>query len=476
MQIALPRRPRTANRAAGIERVRAGFGRLSLAGRFLLANLVVFAIATAILGSWIGAQIEGSVLNGTAGVTALYVDSVVSPQLQSLSGANALSPSAVAALDQLLAQTQFGERIVALKVWRPDGTIVYSPIRDLIGRRYPVEGGLAKSVAGEVSAEMTTLQGQENVYERTNWTRLVEVYAPVFGDHGGPLIAVTEFYQLPDPLEAEVRSAQLRSWAIVGLTMLGAYALLAGIVRAGSDTIVRQSRALGERVLQLQTVIGENRRLQARVANAARSGAALNEQYLRRISADLHDGPAQALALALLRLDELPAAPTAPSADVATVRQSVADALLELRAIAAGLRSPELERYTLAQIAERAAADHERRSGTHSTLFAQDLPERAPLAIKIALNRILQEALSNATRHGRAAGISIRLSANVGVLSIEIQDDGTGFVPETIADGLGIAGMRERAEVLGGSFAIASRPGAGTRLSIALPLDEARSD
>jgi signal transduction histidine kinase len=472
MEIAFSRRLRTAEGASVVRRARAALTGLSLATRFLLANLVVFAIATVILGSWIGSQIEVSVLNRTAGVTALYVDSVVSPQLQNLTTAKSLDASAISALDQLLTQTQFAERIVALKVWGPDGTILYSPNRDLIGRAFPVEGGLAKSVAGEVSAEITGLQGVENVYERGRWTRLVEVYAPVFKDHGGPLIAVAEFYQLPDALESEVRSAQLGSWAVVGLTMLAAYLLLAGIVRTGSDTIGRQSRALRDRVQELQTVIGENRRLQGRVASAVRSGAVLNEQLLRRISADLHDGPAQALGLALLRLDELPPAEGVPSSDIATVRQSVADALVELRVIAAGLRSPELERYTLAQIVERVAKDHERRSGTRSEVSVERLPDRAPLAIKIALNRVLQEALSNATRHGRAATASIHLWVDTGVLNLTIQDDGAGFLTETAAYGLGIAGMRERAEVLGGSFAISSRLGVGTTIMITLPLQE----
>jgi signal transduction histidine kinase len=254
--------------------------------------------------------------------------------------------------------------------------------------------------------------------------------------------------------------------------MLAAYALLAGIVRAGSDTIERQSRALRARVQELQAVIGENRKLQTRVANAVRSSAALNEQFLRRVSADLHDGPGQALALALLRLDELSPARAVPSSDVDTVRHAVADALSEIRAIAAGLRSPELDRYSLSQIAERVTQDHERRSGTRSDVRTDALPDHAPLAVKIAVRRILQEALSNSTRHGHAEVVWIHLWAEAGILNLTIRDEGSGFTSGTVVDGLGIAGMRERAEVLGGSFAMESRPGSGTTVTIALPLQD----
>lgn len=446
---------------------------LSLAARFLIAALAVFAVATVIVGSWVGAKIEAGVLNRTAGVTALYVDSVLSPQLQTLARSNALDNASVAAIDQLLDRTAFGEHIVALKVWASDGTILYSPNRALVGRHFPVQGGLARAVSGDVVADITDLTEIENEYERARWSRLVEVYAPVYQDHGGPLLAVTEFYQLPDPLEGELRSAQFGSWAVVALTMLAAYALLAGIVRAGSDTIVRQSQALRARVRELQVVLTENRRLQSRVAHAARSSTASNEQFLRRISADLHDGPAQALGLALLRLDEMPSGRSVPADDLATVRQSVADGLAELRSIAAGLRSPELENHSLLAIAERAVRDHERRSGTPVGLVASRLPERAPLAIKIALHRILQEALSNATRHGRPTAIRVEVSADDGVLNLSIHDDGIGLASVERRGGLGIAGMRERAELLGGSFSVESARTAGTSVSVSLPLIEA---
>jgi two-component system sensor histidine kinase UhpB len=134
-----------------------------------------------------------------------------------------------------------------------------------------------------------------------------------------------------------------------------------------------------------------------------------------------------------------------------------------------------LENNSLVAIAERAVRDHERRSGTHVALVASGLPDRAPLAIKIALHRILQEALSNATRHGRPTTIRVELSTDGVTLDVAIQDDGAGFASEQAGRGFGIGGMRERAELLGGSFSVESAHASGTRVVVSLPLVEASS-
>lgn len=466
--------PWSPERGRLVTRVSARWERLSLATRFLVTNLVVFLIASVVLGLWVGRQIEIGVLNRTAGVTALYVDSVISPQLQELRDTNVLQESAVATIDHLLARTDLGQHVVSLKVWRTDGTIAYSPVRSLIGQRFPIEGGLVRAVKGEVSAEMSDLTGLENDFERSHWSRLVEIYAPVRVDVGGDVIAVMELYQLPDELESQVLESQLLSWGVVALTMTVTYLLLAGIVRTGSDTIVRQAAALRARIDELQRVLAENRRLQSRVAQAARRSTTLNERLRRRIGADLHDGPAQALALALLRLEDGPGRGPLSDVDLVTVRRALNDALADVRAIAADLRMPALAPLTVAEVAERAVRDHGRHSGTRVGLDIGDVPEAAPLAIKIALLRTLQEALSNATRHGLGRDVAVRLSSDGAELRLEVRDAGPGFTPPSSAEGehLGIQSMRERTELLGGTFSIDSAEGRGTVVRAAWPLVE----
>lgn len=165
--------------------------------------------------------------------------------------------------------------------------------------------------------------------------------------------------------------------------------------------------------------------------------------------------------------------------DLVDVRGALADALGEMRTIAAGLRAPELERASPAEIVQRAVADHERRAGVHATVDIGGVPDRAPLATKIALYQILSEALSNAARHGGGAGVEVRVTGGGdGDLIVEVSDKGPGFdVRQRPLQGhLGLTGMRERAELLGGRLELKSSADGGTHVRAFLPLTEAASD
>lgn len=439
---------------------------MSLARRFLLANLVVVVLAGVAVAAWVGVQLESGILARTASVTALYIESFVGPQIAPLATGTDLPAANVEALDGLLGSTELGDRVVSFRVWTPDGVIVYSPNRALIGQRFAPEGGLARAIGGEVAAEMSDLAGPENAFERARWSRLVETYVPVRGRGSGTIIAVTEFYQLPDEIDAEVTSARLRSWAVVAAAAAVSYLLLAGIVKQGSDTIDRQQRALRARVSALSALLEQNASLHGRLRRAADRTTALNEAGLRRIGSDLHDGPAQTLALALLRLDELDGAEV--------VSDAVAAALHDLRLIAAGLRSPAFDPLSVDEVVERAVVEHERRTGQRIRVEIGGTAARAldvPDVVKIGLYRVLQEALSNATRHAGGSGVEVELRAEESALHLEIRDRGPGFDPAAVRpEALGVAGMRERAELLGGSFAVGGRDGGGTVVALDLPL------
>ncbi len=444
----------------------------SLAQQYLAASLIVVLAGVLATGAWIGHQIEASVLDRTAGITALYVDSVLSPNLQALAFDDRwLTASDTSALNRLVSTTGLGQDVVLFKIWSLDGRVLYSPDQSLVGQQFPIDAGLDRARRGEVAADISNLDEPENVDERQRFSRLVQVYAPVRQDNNGRVIAVNEFYLPPDALEADIRDAQLRSWALVGGIGLLTYLLLAGIVKRGSDTIRRQQS-------ELQRRLDQNLRLHERVRLAAGRSTALNEQALRRISADLHDGPGQALALALLRLDALQTPCednpfcARTTADFSTVHTAVRDALSDLRAISAGLRLPELERLSIADVAARAVDDHQRRSGMRPSVHLADLPTETPLPVKIALLRTLQEALSNATRHGQGKDVRVHLSCQSDALRLCVSDAGPGFDPRSVerSGRLGIAGMRERAELLGGSFAIESTAGAGASVRVSWPL------
>jgi signal transduction histidine kinase len=434
----------------------------SPARRFLLANLVILVVGGLLIGMWVGDLLERGIVDRTASITALYVESFIEPAVDALAETGSLPPDQVRQLDSLLAQTSLGDRIVSLRIWSPDGVVAYSPDPALIGRSFPVEGGLAEALTGRVVAERSDLESPENILERARFDHLLEMYVPVRQRGSDRIIAVAEFYQQSDGLDREVGRARLETWLLVGAAVLVSYLVLHGVVRQAGRTIDRQQTALRAQVGELSSLLDQNAALHQRVSAAAARTTTLNERSLRRIGADLHDGPAQMLSLALLRMDSGATGPTDPTvaADRIVIEGALKDALREMRAIASGLRLPELESSTIDEVAERAIADHRRRTGAAIDAQIGEVPASAPLPVKIALFRALQELLSNATRHGSGI-ITVRLAPEATLLRLEVSDEGPGFDLEQVvavepdeAGHLGLAGVREQAELLGGRFAV----------------------
>lgn len=386
------------------------------------------------------------------------------------------------AANRALTRPPLGRQIVAFKIWRPDGQIVYSTNPDIVGRRFPIKRALASAFAGEVDSQIANLTEPENVFEARHWSRLIETYAPVRAEKSGAIVAVAEFYQTTDDLEREVRAAQLRSWLMVSTATLVMFLPLAALVRHASNTIVTQQGELHEKVSQLTTLLAQNEQLHDRVRRAAARTTALNERFLHRIAADLHDGPGQALALALMRMESLADVCSTCAVSIgkgrsvgdefSTLHSALQFALDDLRAISGGLHLPEIEQLSLAETAQRAVRDYERKAGLAVPLTVDGVPDEAPLPVKITLFRLLQESLANGFRHGGAPNQRVELTRSDGQLVVEVTDSGKGFDPQAVvADGhLGLAGMRERIEILGGTFSVQSAPGHGTLIRAALPL------
>jgi len=442
---------------------------VTLARQFMLASFVVLLAGMLIIGWWISGQIERGVINQTAGVTALYVDSFVAPHLQDLARAPVLGAEHHGELNALMTTTPLGKRIVAFKVWSRDGEILYSTLPALIGKRFSIGIGLRRALDGQVASHISDLRNPENAEERQHWSRLLETYAPVRFAGSERIIAVSEFYQTVDDLEREIASAQTTSWIIIGVCTALMYLLLAGMVGRGSNTITRQQRELVE--------------INERVRRAAARTTAINERFLRRISADLHDGPGQDLSFALLRLYAIaeqccqcldPAKQQSVNAELDAVRNSLESGLRELRDISAGLRLPELDALSPAATVARAIHEHESKTHTRVEFTADHAPDHAPMPVKITLFRLTQEALANSYRHARGAAQAVRVWSDGAAICLEVADTGQGFDQQSIspdAQHLGLAGMRERVQVLGGTFEVESSPGAGTRIRARVPLE-----
>lgn len=209
---------------------------------------------------------------------------------------------------------------------------------------------------------------------------------------------------------------------------------------------------------------------------------AAQEDERRRISRELHDSTGQSLTSLLLGLRRLEEAPDLSTlhAEAQDLREIVGAILSEVHRLAWELRPSVLDDMGLAAALDRYVSDYRERHRIAADVITHGLEgQRLPPEVETTIYRIVQEALTNVVRHAQAANVSVMIDRRERKVLVVIEDDGVGFDPERAADGrrqrLGLYGMRERAELLGGKFTVESQPGRGTTLFVELPVDGAEA-
>jgi signal transduction histidine kinase len=197
------------------------------------------------------------------------------------------------------------------------------------------------------------------------------------------------------------------------------------------------------------------------------------EDERRRIARELHDSTSQNLTSLIvgLRMMEAQCA-NCPSPTKATDLRDVASKTLdEVHDLSMRLRPRVLDDLGLAAALERLAHEWQARYKIPVDVVIQ-LNERLPGEIETALYRIVQETLTNIARHAQAKSASVLIEKRGDVVRAIVEDDGIGFDVNTNHGErhLGLLGMRERAELLGGALTIESTSGQGTSVFIEIPL------
>jgi len=243
----------------------------------------------------------------------------------------------------------------------------------------------------------------------------------------------------------------------------GAVALVGGV---GVD--------ITERIEAEEALRASTERLQALTSRLVE----LQEEERRNLARELHDEFGQLLATITVQLH----AARSVAGDAARSILEECMALLQraggqVRSLALELRPAMLDTAGLDVTLRWLAAQHEQRTGIPAKVVGH--LNEVPGDVAIAGFRMVQEALTNVVRHARAQHIWIELSQADGTVELVVRDDGVGFnVTKILArvasrGHLGLLGMKERAQILGGSLEVDSEPGRGTRLRISLPVPEA---
>jgi signal transduction histidine kinase len=266
----------------------------------------------------------------------------------------------------------------------------------------------------------------------------------------GALVAVGS-----GPFDADARRLLATFSSHVAIALANARAVEAELRRV-QEAARREAAAARERAA------GESVRRAIEAQEAERS----------RIARELHDEAGQALTALAVHLrtlqDDVPAGPLRER--VAELRRQVGSATTALRELAARLRPSSLGEGGLAAAIEEQAERIRTSAGIDVDVDLRGLDAELPEDVQIALFRAVQEAMTNVVRHSRASSVSIVVSAQGGRIRLVVDDDGCGFDPVAPTDHLGLAGIRERVELLGGTLRVESSPGEGTALVVDLEL------
>jgi signal transduction histidine kinase len=263
-------------------------------------------------------------------------------------------------------------------------------------------------------------------------------------------------------LNATFDRLRLRLILMLGTT-LGAGLLLAAF------TIFRTLRLEDE----LQARYEEGVRARQELKELSARLVSAQEEERRTISRELHDEVGQSLSALLMEAGNAAASVPQASAEVRRHVESIkklAEASVNvIRNMTLLLRPSMLDDFGLVPALEWQAREVSKRTGLRVHVAAEESAGELPDELKTCIYRVVQEALHNCARHAQARSVRVVVRQERSKIVLSVEDDGHGFDAQRVR-GLGLVGMEERVNHLGGAFEVESRPGTGTRVAVELPL------
>ncbi len=251
-----------------------------------------------------------------------------------------------------------------------------------------------------------------------------------------------------------------------------------GEVGALSTAFQEMADRLATQVRDLEAARAEGALRTEELRDLHRRTVRLQEDERRRIAAEIHDAVNPLITGALyqaqaLRLANGHANGATSAEGLAAVGGLLERAMTELHDVIFALRPPDLDDIGVVAAIERHIAQVQRAGLTYRLEVDGETPSLTP-EVRLAIYRIVQEALHNALRHAGADQAVVRLETTDRLLRVTIEDNGAGFDPESAArpSALGLLSMRERASAIGATLTILSRPGDGTQVIVERPLGD----
>jgi len=419
--------------------------------KFALSGLIV-VLLVGIADTFILRELaHNEAIRDARSATRLLGEGVVEAALDE--GVLVGDPESLQRLDETVREHVLGDQVMRVKIWAPSGRIVYSDEERLIGDEYPLQEEDQEAFSNETAAaEISDLSQPENRFERSA-EKVLEVYFPIHLPDGSPLMFETYM-----PYSSVAQSGN-RIWLTFVAPLVGGLVFLLLVQTPMAWSMTRRMRRSQEEREELLTKAIESSNLER-----------------LRIAADLHDGVVQDLAgtsysvraMADRIADSVPDDVTASLRDDAAITKQ---AVRRLRTLLVEIYPPNLQRSGLHAALLDLVSQLESK-GIHGRLdVAEDL--NLPPAVEALLFRAAQESIRNVAAHSGARNVQVEVRTDEGRARLSVVDDGKGF---DSADGVspeghfGLKLLADLARDSDGSLDIRSQPGAGTTVSLEVPL------
>lgn len=437
--------------SASEDRVRKPAVRQALV-RFLLGSalaLVILAAGTVYVGGRIA---EDQALSEARSVARLLAQRVAAPLVtQAFREGN---PQAKNRLESAMRERLRDGSIKHIKLWDPDGTVLWSDETNMIGHKYPIDAE-DRELFGttNATADVSTLDKQENVNERASG-ELLEVYAGAIDESRRPIM-----FEAYLPLDTLHRQE---------------LAIITGVLPVGIGGLLLFA------IFVLPMAIRLSRRVERHEAERSkmmRHALVASELERRRIAQELHDGVIQDLAGITFALPTVTA--SLPDDDDGNEARETVDSVTELvQKDATALRSMLVELYPPdlgGKGFAMAVRDIARSASEQGVAVKVDVdPDLVvPLDVATLAYRVIREGLRNVVKHARATAAEVRMRVEAGSLDVVVSDDGQGVDPSTTAERghFGLQLLRDTVSDLGGTLRLGANEPRGAVLNVSIPMD-----
>ena len=458
---------------------------------FALTSLVVFILIGVVITGLRARDVRAREERAAASRAELVANEAIGPALTPSDLAGPITGARYDAVEQQVRTVLLADPgILRVKVWGPDGSVLFSNDRSEVGMHPALEDDLANALSGELESDLSDLTAAENVGERALGSRLFETYVPFRFGMGGPVVGVIEVYQDYSLIQAEIDRLTRTLSISLALGLLALYAVILPLMVGVTRTLRRQNQQLSEQADQLsdlleheQTTVAELRELDRLKSDFVAATSHELRTPLTSIRGYVH----------ILRSSEMASDPVVTEALAAIERQSSR----LFRLIANVLRESNLEHgetenavflFGFGDLVREVIADFHDASGRIVDETPADLPPVA--GDRRRIQDVLVNLIDNAVKYSSAPKpVVIGASVDDTTLTFWVRDEGIGIAPEELPRiferfyqvdqsatrsyggvGLGLHIVGGLLEAVGGSIDVKSEPEVGSTFTVSIPL------